>query len=336
MTKSPKRMLAGLAAVAATALALAGCSSGAQGGGGDDGGTEPTHSITIAVAPDFMFTEYYVADALDTFEEFGVEVTLVEYPSAYESLEAVVSGQADVTSASATLLASLAGKGAEIRAIAQNTLLSDWISLVAGDGVTVDEPEDMIGLKVGATFNGIMDYTARQFFTAHDLTADQMTYEDVKYAQLLPALQSGSSDVVTLGEPNTTKALASIPGASEVLDSRDYGSLFAFLIVGTKINDDAELKTKVLDAMEATYAAIDEDPSVAVQHAMRNSGLTDEAQATSIQEKVTYGLNFDQEPLDWAAEVAEYYREMGLITASDEEVFELYDVDGFKEWEASR
>jgi len=339
--RKAKTAFAGLAAVVAAGLVLAGCGANTDtsGNGGDSGSTdkvEITDSITIAVAPDFMFTEYYVADVEKTFEQFGIEAKLVEYPSAYESLEAVVSGQADITSASATLLVSLAGKGAAIRATAQNTHLADWVSLVASGDVDIKKPEDMVGLSVGATFNGIMDYAARQFLTAHDLTVDQLDYQDVKYAQLLPALQSGSVDVVTLAEPNTSKALDSIAGSYEVLDSRDYGSLYAFLIMNTKIVDNEDLRFRILDSMQATYDLINKDQTVAIEKAMQNSGLTDKAQAEAIQKKVTYGLNFEETPLEWAADIAEYYREMGLITASDDEVFELYDTDGFAAWAAAR
>jgi len=319
--------------VLAAGLAFAGCSPAASDGSGSG---EPTETITLAVAPDFQFTDFYVAQAEKTFEDQGLSVELVEYPSAYESLEAVISGQADITSASAVQVASLAGKDAEVKALAQSTHLSSWISLVSRNGVTIEKPSDLEGLKVGATFNGIMDYTARAFFEANGVDIDKVTYEDVKYAQLLPALQSGSSDVAALGEPNTTKAINSGSGFEEVLDSSDYGELYVFLIAGKRVYDDTDLKTKVLNAMDATYQAIEKDPSLPVGLAMKNTGLTDEAEATEIQKKVSYGLNFDEPALDWAEQVAHFFRDAGIITATDDEVWAMYDLDGFKEWQSAQ
>jgi len=330
--------LAGVAALAAGALALAGCAGANPGGSGTGAADAPeiTHEITVAAAPDFMFTEFYVADAEDIFEQHGIELTLVEYPSAYEALEAVISGQADISSSSAAALAPIAGKDAPIKALAADLRLDDWVTLVSRPGVEIAEPEDLVGLTVGSTWNGIMDYAARQFLGANGISVDQLDYQDVKYAQLLPALQSGTADVATLAEPALSKALEGVPGTAAVLDSSAYGGLVAFLIANESVFADDELRLAVLDAMAATYDYIAANPSVAIETAMENTGLEDTAQAEAIQSKVNYGLNFSDESLDFLHTVSQYYRDVDVITTSDEEIAELFDIEGFEAWEAGR
>lgn len=311
------------------ALALTGALTAC---GGASEATEGTTKITLAAAPDFFYSDMYLAVQEGFLEKHGFDAELVEFPSGAEAVEAINAGQVDVTSATAATIVNLAGKKADARAIGSTLVGDGWFSLVSGPDLDAHSISDLEGRTIAAQHNGVLDYHVRSFFGDHDYSLDNIDYQDVKNAQLLTGLSRGDFDAVSMWEPNVSKALASIPGSSVVLDSDETLPVTGYTVAGAAVYGDPDVMDRFQDAMAETIEWMEVNPDAVLELAMDKSGMSDEAMARTIQEKITYRWDFSATDTENLHATADFFRDMGLLTATDEQVAGVYDTSPFETW----
>ncbi|WP_069387896.1 ABC transporter substrate-binding protein [Cellulosimicrobium cellulans] len=321
-----------LALVAATALTA--CSD-ATASGGDH--PEPVASIDVGVAPDFFYTHLYLAVEQGFFAEQGIDATLTEYPSGAEATEAITAGQNDLTSSTATTLASLAGSGSPARSIGGNLVGNGWFAVVGNESLgDVSSVEDLEGASVAAQHTTVLDMHVRTFLDSHGESVDLIDYQDVKMAQLITGLTRGDYQAASMWEPNVTKALESVPGASVVLDSDEALDVAGYLVASADVYEDQDVADRVLTAIAETIEWMDAHPEEVLATAMENSGLDDEELAQTVQDKITYEMSgFTPERVAEIEAAAAFFTEQGVIDATAEETTETYLPEVYDAWASS-
>lgn len=304
--------------------------------GSAEASEESKTKLTLAAAPDFFYSHIYLAVQEGFLEKHGIDAELIEFPSGAEAVEAINAGQADVSSATASTVVNLAGKGADAKAIGSNLVGNGWFSMVAGPNLQVSDISNLQGKTVAAQHNGVLDFHVRSFFADHSYGIDKINYQNVKNAQLLTGLSRGDFDAVSMWEPNVSKALATIPGSSVVLDSDKTLPVTGYTVVSSDVYGNEDVAKRFQDAMAETITWMKDNPEAVLELAMDKSGVSDEAMAKAVQGKITYRAEFSDTDVQNLHETADFFREMGLLKATDEQVKDVYDRTQFQAWSATK
>lgn len=334
MTRN-RSLAAGAAFAIVATTALTACADDSATGAADY--PDPVASIDVGVAPDFFYTHLYLAVEKGFFAENGIDATLTEYPSGSEATEAITAGQNDLTSTTATTIASLSGSGSPAKAIGGNLVGEGWFAIVGNEGLgDVSTIEDLEGASIAAQHTTVLDMHVRSFLAMHDQTVDLVDYQDVKMAQLITGLTRGDYDAASMWEPNVTKALQSVPGASVVLDSDEALDVAGYLVASADVYEDQDVADRVLTAISETIAWMEENPDEVLATAMENSGLDDEELARTVQDKITYAMSaFTPERVAEIEAAAAFFTEQGVLDATPEETAEVYLPEVYDAWASS-
>lgn len=329
MTLSVKSI--GLAAAAI--LGLSAC------GGGDAAGgdyPEPDVSLNVGVAPDFFFTHLYLAVEEGFLAEQGIDANITEFASGLEASEGVISGQADLTGTTSATFGLLADSEGDFVAIAADRRGDGWFGLVGVDGLDIQDSSDVKGLEIATEHETVLDMHVRAFLEDHGLEEEDIDYQDVNTAQLVTGLSRGDFDAASLWEPNVTTALNNIDGAHIILDSEETMPVNGFTVAGNTIHEDQELANRVLTAIDNTIQWMEENPDEVIDRVMEISGIKDEELARTVQDKITYGLSFDEEEVDAIYAGRDFYQEHGIAEATDEQLERTFDTEIFEVWKETQ
>jgi NitT/TauT family transport system substrate-binding protein len=175
-------------AAAATALALAACSTPAD-SGGDDGDFEPLTSIKLQLQwlPQAQFAGYYLAQEEGYFEEYGFDsVEIVPSGGDIVPQDALIAGDVDFAIAWVPkVLGSLEATGVELTDIAQVFQASGTTQVsFKGDGIT--SVADFEGKRIGSWgFGNEWEIFAAMAADGLDSTTVSITTQDFSMNALL-------------------------------------------------------------------------------------------------------------------------------------------------------
>jgi len=329
--------LAALGSLVAGSLLLAACSGSADATTSSGEEVETVATIGIGVAPDFFFSHLYFAVENGFFAEQGLEATLTEFASGQEATEAVISGQVDLTGTTGPTVVNFAARDTGVKAIGNYSTGEGWFAVVGNEQTKdVKDIEDVAGLKIATQFNNAIDRVVRKFLDNHGKDTSFVDYLDVKSPQLVSGLARGDYAAAALWEPNISTALQNIEGSSILLDSDEAVKMRGYNIFGKEVAEDADVRNRILTALDETITWMNENPDEVLAMAMKNSGIKDEELAASIQAKLTYELDLGQEDLDDIAAVQDFLEGQGILEATQEQIDASVGVEEFEAWRAAR
>lgn len=204
------RIVGGTAVAAALALALAGCSSGDAGGGGDDG------ALTTVKVGNLVFVgtaAFQLGVDQGFFEDEGLDIQITEGDNPAALGGQLTSGQLDVAFTTVPFLATAVSEGAQLRLIAPVDGLIDTENpssgILVGADSPVEELSDLNGKKIAIPALG----SSMHLVTVADLEkngADPSTVDmvQVPFPQMQQALESGNVDAIVPTEPFYSAAIA--------------------------------------------------------------------------------------------------------------------------------
>lgn len=290
------------------AAVTAACGSDSDSGDGSKG-----VQLTVATQPDFFGVPLYLAVEKGFFEKQGIDAKIQEFPTGVEGTEAVVTGQADMTTVAAFPAASLASQGAPVKIIGTNAYSSDWWGFVTTDAIK--EPQDLYGKKVAFQSNSTANFWFDRFVEQHQLDASKIEVVDAKFAQLVALFAKGDVDGIIQFEPNVTQAVAARSGSHVAWVGGDDGlnPLNGYVVAGQKVAKDREIGIKVLRALQAASEWMKANPDEVAEFAMGKTGIDDADEVKAIMAKIDFRVSFDDAALDQLQQVADYMLAKGLI-----------------------
>ena len=216
--KHSTRIITGVGALAVTALALAGCSSGGSGSSTDSasGGDLTPVSLQLQWYSQAQFAGYYAAASQGYYEDEGLDVTILEGAADIVPIDVLTSGDADFAISWVPKVLGSIEQGAAVTDIAQIFERSGTTQISMKDaGIT--KPADLKGKTVGSwgygneweLFAGMnkadvplgdISLVQQAFdmngFLAGDIQAAQaMTYNE--YAQVLETVNPATGSLYT-------------------------------------------------------------------------------------------------------------------------------------------
>ena len=237
-------------------VAFAASACGGGGGGGGESGESAT--VRIGTAQSASDAAIYIADKKGYFEEQGIQLELIPFRSAAETVPSLGSGDLDVGGGSPSAgmynaiargldLKNVADKGSHPPGQGYSALLvrKDLIDSGQFNGY-----EDLEGLTVGAAAEGTSsDMDVVVPLREAGLTLDDVQLEYLAFPDHVSALENGSIDASSTTEPSVTQAVQSgaavrFAGADEFYPYQQV----ATIIYGPDFVEQGDLGTRFMVA----------------------------------------------------------------------------------------
>jgi NitT/TauT family transport system substrate-binding protein len=220
-----------LAAAAATALAVAGCST--AGGNAASSGLEETN-VTVAALPTADLAGLYVAQDDGFFAKLGLHVTIEKIASSAAIITDQLNGQVDISAGAYIPYISAQAAGARFRILAEASTLGPHTRvLVTTASSSVTTIGELAGKKIGVNgTNSIGTLLISALLAEHGISPKKVTFiTEKKGFPVMPGeLRDGYWDAAFLAEPYVTVAGEQY-GERELADL-DQGATLNFPIDG--------------------------------------------------------------------------------------------------------
>ena len=196
----PKKALIGIIAkaVAVTvmvAMAVAGCTQGRP-----EKYTGPVEKITVAAAAYLTGALVYVAEDQGYFEENGLEVTIKDYGSGKAAADALLAGEADISTSAGFVFVSNSFDHADLRVL--GTVATAQVKeLVARKDKGITTTDDLIGKKIGVTKKSGAEFLLGVFLIFNALSYEDVELVDLKPSEIVEAISNGDIDATFTWDP---------------------------------------------------------------------------------------------------------------------------------------
>ncbi|MFP6710346.1 MAG: ABC transporter substrate-binding protein [Rhodospirillales bacterium] len=233
-----------MAVAAATAFTVAAASAQAQ-------------TVNVGAAANVGGLIVFVAQAKGFFAKNGVNAKVVTRNTGPALTKSLKAGEIDFAPAAFTNLPAALERGIKVRAIVGYTggsytkpTSDDFVGMAARAGSGIKKITDIKGKKVGITFGSTGDLWLRTILEANGIKTGDYKRINTRPPSLVSVLDTGGVDAIVAWEPNLTRSLDKVKGATLVARGGDHVCFCAGLH-GTpeKVYKDRKFTQGIVDAM---------------------------------------------------------------------------------------
>jgi len=228
--------------------------------------SKQANPIRIGIQNSTIVSLILIAQKEGYFEDQGLRVELVSYPSGKLALLGLKEGEVDAaTVADMPLMAFGPDIPSKIIGVIADTRNGAWITARRDAGI--EHPEDLAGKKIGTQKNSAVHFFLDMFLLKHELEPGKDC--DVKFlpAEELPsALEKGQIDAFSMRNPFSNEAKALL-GDDVIIEfySDVYLQHFCLTIRDDWFPENPELKTSLLEALHRAGELIAKNKGVAIE-----------------------------------------------------------------------
>lgn len=210
----------------------------------------PPEKITIAYSTASNAILVYIAFAKGYFAEEGLDAMPQPHTFGKLALNAVLEGKADIATVADTpiVFAVMNGKKITTFAVIQTSNRNE--AIVARRDKGIEKPADLAGKNIGVPLGTNAQFFADAFLLANSIERNQVTFTDMKPAEMAAALDSGKVDAVSAFNP-TLKQLEKRLGKSGIVFFGEdlYTEIFCVASNQEYVRKNPEIIKKVLRAL---------------------------------------------------------------------------------------
>jgi len=164
--------------------------------------TGPVEKITVAAAEYLTGALIYVAEDQGFFEENGLDVTIKGYGSGKACADALINGEADISTSADNVLVSNSFEHTELRVL--GTVATAQVKeLVARKDKGITTINDLIGKKLGVTKKSGAEFLLGPFLIFNGLSYKDVEIVDLKSSEIVGAISKGDIDAAFTWDPYT-------------------------------------------------------------------------------------------------------------------------------------
>lgn len=267
--------------------------------------------ITFAWTPNPQTPQVDIALAKGYFEEAGLNVSLVSFPTGREGFEALLGGQVDITfmaefpAVTGALRDQAFGIIGDLARYTGSRIIG---SAKAGEFAT---PADLAGLRIGTTLGTNVNYFLSEVLRNAGVEAEIVNASPV---DLVSAVTRGDVDAIVPFPTFYSAAKSALGEDYRELRAPGYQPHFVLAASPAMINDRADVLQAFLGALLKGDADVKADPDAAMDEVVEslNGAMPKDALATMWQD-VDVGLQLKSDLLDLLVAEAKWILEQGVI-----------------------
>ena len=300
-----------LPAILVLALSVA-CSGGAGQNASSNSNGKHLGSIVVAVGVDASFGSLVAAVKQGYFQRNGVDATIKVFPGGPEAVQAVSTGQADVTTTGQYSGPLAAAKGAKTKIVAQVETADNQFGVLASS--QIKSPQDLDGKTVAMQDGSTSPYYYSLYAQHYGLKNVNVKY--IGTPQLVPALANGQTDAYFSWQPYLTRGAEAVNGA-HILNYSGQDNIMperVYMSTSEKVYKNPALATAVLQStIQASQWCTDNKAQLGTILADTYKAPVDQMQTNA--NVFTYDVVFDKPAQDELNRVAEYVSQSQHIPA---------------------
>ncbi len=179
----------------------------------------------IGTGIDQVYSNFYVAEALDLYKKYGVDAELKLFSRGGEALDALMAGEIQATSNAEYPNILAVDKNPEVVIVGVSCVAPHTMKLTAR--AEIKKPEDFIGKKIGSALGSVTDYCFDRYFAKNGIDKSKVTYVNVAAPESVPLLDKGDISAFFFWEPWPSKALEVSGNKVHVLGSSAQLGVYA-------------------------------------------------------------------------------------------------------------
>ncbi len=162
--------------------------------------TGPVEKLTVAAAHYLTGVLVYVAEDQGFFEKNGLEVTIKGYGSGKACADALITGEADISTSADNVFVSNSFEHADLRIL--GTVATKQVKeLVVRKDKGITTIDNLIGKKVGVTKRSGAEFQLGVFLTFNGISQEDIELVDLKPSEMMGAISNGDVDAVFVWDP---------------------------------------------------------------------------------------------------------------------------------------
>ncbi len=163
--------------------------------------TGPVEKITLAAYAGDTGALVYIAEDRGYFEKNGLEVTIKDYGSGKAAADALIDGEADISTSAGFVFVSNSFDHTDLRVL--GTVATEEVKeLVARKDKGIVAIVDLIGKKIGVTKKSGAEYSLGTFLVFNGLPLQDIELVDLRPSEMVEAILSGDIDAAFTWDPN--------------------------------------------------------------------------------------------------------------------------------------
>lgn len=263
-----------------------------------------------------------IAEEKGFFKEEGLDVENKLMTGPDENASLVAGGDAKICFGSMYNNISVAANGIKVKVVSPLVNAAGTQSVVARKGLEITAPKDLEGKKIGMTNGAGVLIAIRNMCKETGVDADKLQFINLGVSDQLAALDRGDIDAMAAWEPWVGKAIdhggtllfsgtkSNLPGAEGDVHWIDF--YMTLQITQDYYDENPETVGKLLRALHKATEYINEHPDEAAKIIAKRINI-DEEECLRIMQKNKYSMQYDQQFVDGADNMANFMLEMGNI-----------------------
>jgi NitT/TauT family transport system substrate-binding protein len=161
----------------------------------------PVEKITLAAFAGDTSALVYLAQEKGYFAKNGLDVTINEYGSGKLAANALLSGEADVSTNTEFVLVNHSFDKNFLRILATISI-GETCSIIVRKDKGIQNESDLIGKKIGVTLDSAGEFFLARFLTFNDIRIQDVEIVNLNPSDIIEAISNGEIDVGFTWEPN--------------------------------------------------------------------------------------------------------------------------------------
>jgi NitT/TauT family transport system substrate-binding protein len=191
--------------------------------------TGPAETITVAAYAGDTGMLVYLAEALGYYRQNNLNVIIKDYESGKQATDAMLAGQADISTATDFVFVSNSFTHPDLRTIG-TIAMADLNELVARKDRGIEAPKDLKGKTIGITQKSVGEFMLGRFLLFNGILMEDVRIVDLTPGELIRSITSGQIDATLTWDPNIY-IIKNILGKNAVNWKAQSGQDFNFVLI---------------------------------------------------------------------------------------------------------
>jgi ABC-type nitrate/sulfonate/bicarbonate transport system substrate-binding protein len=211
----------------------------------------PVEKITLGAETSLLTAAVWIADEKGFFEEYGLDLEIVEFESGKASFNDMLNNGVDISTVAPTPIMFNSFERDDFSIFATFVSSTEDVKVIARKDSGINQAKDLIGKKIGTPAG-----TTGQFFLSSYLTFRGVDYSEIEEVDISPsnlpnALNNGEVDAIVIWEPHAYNAINLLGGNSIHLPSPEvYDETFNFMVMDNYVENNPEVLVRFLKALD--------------------------------------------------------------------------------------